>query len=58
MFCESCKKSVPIGALICPHCGQPLMTPDERRRQQWRIILAIAASAAILIAWRYFVVKN
>jgi predicted nucleic acid-binding Zn ribbon protein len=58
MYCNSCQKSVPPSAAICPHCGQLLMTADERRRQQWRIILAIAATAAILLAWRFLVSRN
>jgi len=58
MYCDSCQKSVPPSAAICPYCGQLLMTANERRRQQWRIILAIAATGAILLAWHLLVLKN
>ena len=34
------------------------MTANDQRRKQWRIILANAASAAILLAWRFLVAKN
>jgi predicted nucleic acid-binding Zn ribbon protein len=53
MYCNSCQKSVPPSAAICPYCGQLLMTANERRQQQRRIMLAIAATAAILLAWHF-----
>jgi hypothetical protein len=40
--------------VVCPVCGVPRATGREKQREQFRFILAVVASVAIIVLWQWW----
>jgi len=57
MPCDFCRQNITEGVAVCPYCGHLQKTAGERSQWQRSKLLAVVASAAVLIAWHFFFPK-
>ncbi len=50
--CSNCEASMDSNQLICPSCGMP--RGSQSKSDGYRLIIAIAASIAIILVWQWW----
>lgn len=52
--CAGCESRMSPTTPVCPTCGLPRATGQEKKRELYRFALAVAASIAVLVCWQWW----